>query len=145
MSKRPPRCRSVSLMKRGASSTMAAPTGMLTKNTQRQEPQSVSMPPTVRPIAEPAPETAEKTLSARLRSAPSENDVAIRARVLGAASAAAAPWKPRATSSVVASLATPPAIDARVKAATPHTRAVRRPIRSPIRLPSSSRPPKARV
>ena len=56
-SKRPLR-RSVSGRKRGASSTMARPTGTLMKSPQRHEIQSVSMPPSTRPTLPPPPATA---------------------------------------------------------------------------------------
>ncbi len=43
--------------KRGESSAMARPNGMLTKKTQRQEAASVSTPPRIRPSAAPEPVT----------------------------------------------------------------------------------------
>ncbi len=54
-----PSWRSVSLTKRGASSSTAPPTGMLTKNTHLQEVVSVSRPPAMSPTVAPAPATAE--------------------------------------------------------------------------------------
>jgi len=108
MSNRPPRWRWFSLMKRGAKQQIAAPTGMLTKNTQRRGAPLGEHAPTVRPIAAPAPEIAEKTLSARCARCLRLKDVVIRARVLGAAVPRRRPAGRGRSSSTVALVATPP-------------------------------------
>ncbi len=53
-----PGWRSVSVMNSGARISRTTPIGTLMNSTHRQEIQSVSMPPAMRPIAAPEPETA---------------------------------------------------------------------------------------
>ncbi|EST34246.1 hypothetical protein M878_10850 [Streptomyces roseochromogenus subsp. oscitans DS 12.976] len=64
MSKRPG-CRWDSLMYSGSSDAISTPIGTLTNSTRRQSSQSVSMPPTSRPIAPPPADTAANTPKAR--------------------------------------------------------------------------------
>jgi hypothetical protein len=119
--------------------------GTLTNSTQRHDSHEVSMPPAIRPMAEPDTATAENTPKARLRSGPSAKLVVISDRAVGAAMAAPTPCSARAASSQVAEVAKPPRNEARVKSRMPDTNTRRRPRMSPARPPSSSRPPKVRV
>lgn len=76
---------------------------------------------------------------------PSGKFVVIRARVLGAMRAAPTPCSARAASSQALSVASPPSREEPAKSRTPAVRVRRRPMMSPTRPPSSSRPPKASV
>ena len=139
-SKRPGR-RSVSASTRGASQTSTMPTGTLIQSPQRQEIQSVSIPPSTRPTLPPPPATALYAASARVRSGPSRNVVVSSASVDGAAIAAPTPCSARADRSQPWDWAKPPRNDATVNSATPAMNVRRRPRMSPTRAPSRSRPP----
>jgi hypothetical protein len=112
------------------------------KKVHRQDA-SVSRPPRIRPTAAPAPDIAAYTAIARLRSLPAGKVVVIRASAFGAAAAAATPCRILLTSSTSSLCAIPPTNDARPNSTTPKTNTLRRPRMSPIRPPSSSRPPNA--
>src|SRR3954447_2189627 len=139
-SKRPGR-RSVSASTRGASQIRTAPTGTLIHSPHRHEIQSVSMPPRIRPTLPPPPATAPYAASARMRSGPSRKFVVRSASEDGAAIAAPTLWSARAPSSHACVCASPPTKDATVNSAMPAMNVRRRPRMSPMRAPSSSRPP----
>ena len=118
------------------------PIGTLIRNASRQE-MTVSAPPSTRPSTEPMPCIAADTASARLRAWPTAYVVAMSARPVGAATAAPVPCTARATISVTPSVASPHTSDAIVNTPTPERKARLWPMASPMRPPSSSRPPKA--
>src|SRR5215218_6807034 len=118
--KAPPRSnrpgwRSDSVMYRGTRLARRMPMGTLTNSTQRHDSHEVSIPPAIRPMAEPDTATAENTPKARLRSSPSAKLVVISDRAVGAAKAAPTPCSARAANSQVAEVAKPPRNEARVK------------------------------
>jgi hypothetical protein len=140
-----PGCRSDSLTNNGVIQARIRPIGTLTNSTQRQLAHWVSMPPASRPMAAPEPETAAKTPKARLRSSPSAKLVVIRASAVGEAKAPPTPWSARKASSEPEFQAKPPASEATENSRMPAMKVRRRPMMSPMRPPSSSRPPKVSV
>ena len=96
-------------------------------------------------MAAPEIDTPAYTPIARFRSLPSGKVTAISDSEAGAASAPPMPWMTRAVSSHAWSVAKPPASEAIANSAMPAMKIRRRPSRSPMRPPSSSRPPKASV
>jgi hypothetical protein len=126
---------------RMASSATASTTGTLTRKIQRQLSASVTSPPSTSPAANPALAHAPKTPSARLRSCPSANVVAMSETAAGTVSAAPTPCRARATTSTGAPGARPHASDIAPKSESPSTKVRRRPTRSAIRPPRSSSPP----
>jgi hypothetical protein len=140
-----PRCRSGSGTYRAASTVATAPTGTLMNSTHRHDSNSVSVPPTSSPIAKPPLAMAENRASARIRAFVSVKVVVMRASVFGPAIAAPSPCTILAVTSQAAEVARPPASEASVNNPTPPTNSLRRPIRSPARPPSSSRPPNTSV
>ena len=82
---------------------------------------------------------------ARWRWRPSGKVLAMSDRAVGEATAAPAPCSARAATSQAWSVAKPPANEATVKTAMPTTNMRRRPKTSPLRPPSSSRPPKLKA
>ena len=121
----------------------ATPIGTLTKKIQCQVSRSVSTPPASRPIEAPADATNEKTPIAFACSPGSGNIVTIIPRITAEASAPPTPWTKRAAISISGLTDSPHSSEARVKTARPARKTVRRPIRSPSRPASSSRPPNA--
>ena len=101
------------------------------------------MPPSNSPSAAPAPDTAAYTPSARLRSSPSLNSVVIRDSAVGDAIAPPTPWTARPISRSGKFTAMPAAKLPTLNRARPTMNIRRRPRMSPIRPPSSSKPPKA--
>ena len=124
-----------------AMSVTANTTGTLTRKIQRQFSASVTSPPSTSPTANPALAHAPKTPSARLRSSPSANVVAMSETAAGTVSAAPMPCRARATTSTGAPGARPHASDIAPKSESPSTKVRRRPTRSAIRPPRSSSPP----
>ncbi len=94
-------------------------------------------PPSSGPIATAPPTVAPQIPIALARSRPS-NSWAIRASAVANIAAAPAPWTPRATLSMVGSLANPQPNEASVNSAKPKLKTRRRPMRSPID-PATSR------
>ena len=124
---------------------MTRPNGTLMNSTERQPNHSVSNPPTIKPIANPALDIPENRASTRIRALGSVNVVVSSARVFGPAMAPPMPWSTRAASNHPADGARPPASEATVNSTTPAMNMVRLPNRSPARPPSSNRPPKTSV
>ncbi len=121
------------------------PNGRLMNSTARHENHSVSRPPRIRPMANPALATPENSDSALIRSRGSVNVLVISASVFGPAAAAPRPCRTRANSSQPGEAASAPSSEAAVNRATPPRKSRRRPNRSPARPPSSSRPPNTSV
>src|SRR5215472_9339226 len=80
-----PRWRAELASSDGESATTAAPTGTLTKKTQRHDAHCVIRPPSTRPSDAPPMATAEKMLRARIRSRPSGKLDTITASTAGEA------------------------------------------------------------
>src|SRR5207253_6485025 len=91
--------------------------GRFTYRHQRQERYCVSAPPSSIPIAAPLPAIEPYTANAVARSRASVNEVASRARAVGASSAANAPCAARAATRAAKFGAAPPAREARAKPA----------------------------
>ena len=125
------------------SSHAATPIGTLTKKIQCQSSAWVSTPPASRPIDAPAEATNEKTPIAFPCSPGSGNIVTIMPRITAELSAPPTPWMKRAAISISGEPDSPHSSEASVKTARPARKIVRRPIRSPSRPASSSRPPNA--
>jgi hypothetical protein len=130
---------------RGSASTAgistAATIGALIRKIQRQPSRSVSTPPRTRPTLNPAEALAANTPSARFRSAPSANVVAMIDTAAGTVSAAPTPCTARAATSSPAFGASPAASDITPNRTSPARNTARRPYRSAARPPSSRKPP----
>ena len=129
-------------------STIAPNNAMAAKTTlmyivQRQSRVWVSRPPSSRPMAAPPPAMAPKMPKARARSLGAVNMTVSRDSADGASSAPKAPCKARAPNSIASLTAAPPSAEATANPMRPVIRARRRPHRSAMRPPASSRPPKA--
>ena len=96
-------------------------------------------------MAAPAPDIAAYTANARLRGGPAGNVVVMSERAVGEAMAAPSPCSMRAPIIWPSLCAMPPSSEATAKITTPAMKTLRRPSRSPMRPPSSSRPPNASV
>src|SRR3954454_13336604 len=118
---------------------------MLSRKIDCQPASSVSAPPTTTPQPAPRPPMAPHRASARLRSRPGANEVAIRARVEAAANAAPAPCRPRPARSMAGSTASPQTADATVNTTMPARNVRRRPTTSPTRPASRRKPPNVRA
>jgi hypothetical protein len=116
------------------------PMGTLMKKTARHPAALVSRPPNRTPAAMPLLAIAPQTDRASWRCRPLYVVMTI-AMAAGVSIAAPTPCTPRETTSVLASLATPLASDASVKALRPVRNTARRSSRSASRPPSSRRPP----
>ena len=125
---------------RGAATSATIAIGAGRRNVQRQ-PISVSSPENTRPSEKPLAPQAVKMPEARLRAGPSANVVVMIERPPGAVNAAAAPLTKRVAISRVPSSTSPPSSEATVKTASATRKTRRRPSRSAVRPPSSSRPP----
>jgi hypothetical protein len=101
----------------------------------------VRTPPRTSPTLNPADALAANTPSARLRSSPSANVVAMIDTAAGTVSAAPTPCSPRATTSGAEDGARPQASDIAPNVASPATKTRRLPSRSAARPPSSRKPP----
>ncbi len=132
-------------MQRGIMAITASPIGTFTKKIHSQPRLSVRMPPASTPAAPPMPAMAPQMPSALLRSAPSSKVVTRIDRAAGEMTAAPMPWMARAMIRTVSDPAKPQASEAREKITSPAMKTRRRPSRSAIRPPSSSRPPKVSV
>ena len=121
------------------------PTGTLTKKIHGQEKYWVSTPPRTRPTAEPPIAIAAQTPSARARSLPSANVVAMIDSAAGEISAAPSPCSARAPMSMPELEARPSSSDAPVKITSPIRKIRLRPSRSPARPPSKRKPPNTRA
>ena len=116
---------------------------MLTKKIQCQLIDWVRTPPTSRPTDPPAEATKAKTPIALACSRGSGNIVTIIPRITAEVIAPPIPWRKRAPTSSTSPWEIPHRKEATVKTARPVRKTVRRPMRSPNRPASSSRPPKA--
>jgi len=103
-----------------------APTGTLTKNTQRQPSVSVRRPPTSGPDATAAPTVAPQIAIAPPMSGP-RYSCPIRARAVANRAAPPMPCSARATSSTAMFQASPQSSDAVLKTSTPIMKTSRRP------------------
>ena len=119
------------------------PIGTLTKKIQCQEMACVRTPPARRPIEPPAEATKAYMPIAFAWSRGSGNIVTIMPSTTAALIAPPMPWTKRAATSQPWLWAVPQSTEALVKRIRPARNTVRRPIRSPRRPASSSRPPKA--
>jgi hypothetical protein len=119
------------------------PIGMLMKKIQCQLIAWVSTPPASSPIEPPAEATKAYTPIARACSPRSGNMVTIMPRTTAEVIAPPIPCTNRPITSISWPCASPQNSDAAVKRTRPARKTVRRPIRSPKRPASSSRPPKA--
>ena len=117
----------------GATANTAAATTTLMKNAQRQLSRSVSTPPRIAPVVNPAAISEPLRPSARARCGPSGNDVVSSDRAAGVTIAVASPCATRALISSTGSWASPPASDDAPSSAMPATNIRRRPNRSAIR------------
>ncbi len=115
--------------------------GRFTKKIQCQLMAWVKMPPASSPTAPPAEATKAKIPMARAMSRCSGNRVTITPRITADVSAPPTPCTNRAAISMPCDWASPHAIEATVKMASPARKTSRRPARSPSRPASSSRPP----
>ena len=122
-----------------------APTGTFTKKIHSQPAYFVRMPPNRTPAAAPLPPIAPQIPSALLRSEPSSKVVMMIESVAGEMIAAPSPCMTRAAISTPIEPASPQASDAAEKRAIPIMNMRRRPRRSPVRPPSSRKPPNAIV
>ena len=93
--------------------------GTLTSKVQCHEVYSVRIPPSTKPIAAPAPESAPYTPKAFARSFESVNVTEIKLSAAGASSAAKTPCKPRAAKSISALTDIPPSAEAAAKPLSP--------------------------
>ena len=105
----------------------------------------MSTPPSSRPNAAPPAAIALQTPSAFVRSGPSAKVVVMIDSAAGETSAAPRPWSPRAMISISEECESPHSSDAVANAVTPAMKIRLRPMRSPIRPPSSRKPPNVRV
>ncbi len=119
--------------------------GTLTHNVQCHDVYSVKIPPSTRPIAAPAPESAPYTPNAFARSFESVKVTEIKLRAAGARSAAKTPWSPRAANSIPAFTESPPSAEAAANPIRPTINIRLRPWKSAIRPPRRRRPPNAKV
>ena len=110
------------------------------KNTHRQPAALVSTPPTITPMATPAPPTAAQTPRALFRCAP-VNIAVTSDSAAGDSSAAPAPWATRPPISIAPPVARPLTADAAVKMTSPASSILRAPNWSASRPPSSIIPP----
>ncbi len=117
--------------------------GTLMYRHHRQLAYSVSNPPAIRPIADPAAPIAANTPNARPRSRASVKVVVSNDNAAGAKSAAKTPCKARAPISVPAWAANPPSADAPAKPTRPMANARRWPSAPLTRPPISNSPPNA--
>ena len=119
--------------------------GVLTPRHQRHDVYSVRTPPTIKPIAAPPPEIAPKTPNAFARSFGTVNVTEMIARAAGARSAPKTPCSARDAKSRPCVDAIPPSADAPANPRSPMMKIFLRPMKSPIRPPSSSSEPNANV
>jgi hypothetical protein len=115
------------------------------KKIHGHEKYCVKAPPRIRPTAEPPIAIAAHTASARARSLPSSNVVAMIDSAAGEISAAPSPCRARAPMSIPSLPARPSSSEAPVKMTRPIRNRRFRPSRSPRRPPSRRKPPKTRV
>ena len=127
-------------MNRRPATTATMATGTLTRKTAPHQKCSSSQPPTIGPIATPAPVIAAHTPIALARSFGSVKTLVSSANVVGKMSAAPTPIAARAPISSAADPAWDATADAAANAAKPRASAPRRPYRSP-RLPAASSSP----
>ncbi len=92
-------------------------------------------------MAAPAPEIAPRTPSALFRSAPSAKVTLVIEKTDGDRIAPAAPWATRAPISIADEVERPARSEVAEKSARPIMNMRRRPRMSPIRPPSSRKPP----
>lgn len=123
-----------------AAAIRIAPSGTLTKNTQRQLSSPVRTPPRMPPNAPPAAAAAVSTLSAFARAFWSATPAVTRVSVVGTSTAAPAPWTNRAAISCQPAWAKPQARLASENSSRPARKARLCPHRSPTRPPSSRNP-----
>ncbi len=116
------------------------PIGTFTRKIAGQPNACVSTPPSSTPSEPPTPPIAPHTPSARLRSRPSVNEVAMIARLAGEITAPPMPCSARAPISSVRESASAHASDASANSAVPARNTRRRPSRSAARPPSSRKP-----
>ena len=135
----------LSRSRNGADAITARPTGTFSRKIHSQPIVSVKTPPRSTPTVPPEAPTAPQMPSALLRSEPSAKVVMRIDRAAGVISAAPTPWKARAPIRVASVLERPAISEAAEKRATPVMNTRRRPTRSAMRPPSSSRPPKVRA
>ena len=128
---------------RSVITAVAMPIGTLTKKIQCQLIAWVSTPPASSPIEPPAEATNAYTPIARACSPGSGNIVTIMPSTTAEVIAPPMPCTKRAMTSISWLCASPHSSEAAVKTNSPARKTVRRPIRSPKRPASSSRPPKA--
>ncbi len=129
-----------SLMTVGATRRTARATGTLMKNAHRHDSRSVSRPPRMAPVVNPADISAPFRPRAFSRSGPSGNDVVSRDRPAGVTAAVARPWKTRAAISTSGFCARPPTSEATPSTARPPRNSRRRPNRSATRPNSRVKP-----
>src|SRR5215207_9674517 len=128
---------------REARTQVAIPIGRFTRKIQCQLSASVRTPPASRPIEDPPAATNVYTPIAFACSPGSGNIVTIMPRITAEAIAPPTPWTKRAPISISWLPASPHSSEASVNTARPVRNMSRRPIRSPSRPASSSRPPNA--
>jgi hypothetical protein len=116
--------------------------GMLMKKIHCQPTYSVKTPPRRTPIAAPEPAMPPRMPSALFRSAPSRKVTRTMEKTDGERIAPAAPWRSRATISISDEVERPARSDVARKRLRPTMKSLRRPSRSPMRPPSSRKPPK---
>jgi hypothetical protein len=142
------RCASVlrpSGTSRPPKTTTARPIGTLMRKIAGQPRPWVSTPPSRTPEVAPSPPSAPHTPSARLRDAPSSNDVVMIARLAAEITAPPTPWIARAPRRTAGEPAIAHMRDAAVNSAVPARNTRRRPRRSEARPPSRSNPAKVSV
>ena len=116
--------------------------GTLTKKIHSQPTYSVRTPPRSTPIAAPEPAIAPRMPSALFRSAPSAKVTSVIEKTDGERIAPAAPCsEPRDDQHRGRGARGPRAARSRAKSARPTMKRLRRPSRSPMRPPSSRKPP----
>src|SRR5262249_19118685 len=115
-----------------------APSGRLTRNTQRQPGPSVRKPPTIGPTMLATPNTEPNRPPTRPRCA-GGNMSAIVVKPIAVVQPAPTPWKPRDTTNWVIDCAVPHSALPATKTATPPSRNSLRPYRS-LSLPKMGTP-----
>ena len=111
----------------GARKAATSPMGTLMKKTDLHPKAAVSAPPRTTPAANPADDTAAKTLRARVLSGPSGKLICRRESAVDEAMAAPTPWTALETRRTTSEGASPPEREERAKIKSPMLKTLRRP------------------
>jgi len=103
------------------------PIGTFMKNIDLQPREAVKTPPRITPAAKAAEDTAEKTLSARLRAGPSAKETTIRDKPVADAIAAPTPCTALEAIRMSSEGDNPPASEDNAKMMSPMLKSLRRP------------------